>query len=342
MRYAPAERLLSLLLELEGARIGLTIDEIASRFHSSRRTAERLLAAARGFLPDLESADEGRTRRWRLPRRQLRATSAVGFPDIDAEDLAALSLAARVLGRDKLELPAERLRRLQARLRATMGERNLLKADPDFEAMVESEGLVLRPGPRHCANSSILKTLRLALLTSSKLRLRYRYSNGRARQEIVRPYGLLYGNSHYLVAFNENSHARAVRNFRLSNIEAAEPLGIPFRRPKRFDLEQYASRSFGAFQEKPIDVVWLFHADAAKRAREFVFHASQTFYERRDGSLEVHFRAGSLLEMAWHLVTWGDSVVVVRPLRLRRIMVEMCGWLAEHHDRQALPTRDHS
>jgi predicted DNA-binding transcriptional regulator YafY len=36
-----------------------------------------------------------------------------------------------------------------------------------------------------------------------------------------------------------------------------------------------------------------------------------------DGSLLVRFRASGHLEMAWHLYTWGDSVQVIAPDRLR-------------------------
>jgi len=34
------------------------------------------------------------------------------------------------------------------------------------------------------------------------------------------------------------------------------------------------------------------------------------------GSLLVRFRAGGLLEMSWHLFTWGDEVEVIKPKRL--------------------------
>jgi predicted DNA-binding transcriptional regulator YafY len=45
----------------------------------------------------------------------------------------------------------------------------------------------------------------------------------------------------------------------------------------------------------------------------------------------VSFRASGLRELAWHLVTWGDAVEVVRPDRLREILVsELRQALAAH------------
>jgi predicted DNA-binding transcriptional regulator YafY len=102
----------------------------------------------------------------------------------------------------------------------------------------------------------------------------------------------------------------------LSNIERVELLERSFTRRRGFSLQEYAERSFGVFQEEPFDVVWKFSPEAAADAREFLFHPSQRFEDQADGSLIVRFRAGGLMEMAWHLVTWGIHVNVVKPRRL--------------------------
>jgi hypothetical protein len=45
-----------------------------------------------------------------------------------------------------------------------------------------------------------------------------------------------------------------------------------FTRNRSFSLREYAQRSFGLFQEEPVDVVWKFSPKVAVDAREFVFH----------------------------------------------------------------------
>ena len=77
-----------------------------------------------------------------------------------------------------------------------------------------------------------------------------------------------------------------------------------FERDPAFDLRRYGERSFGTFQEKPVDVVLRFNADAALDAKAFQFHPSQTITENGDGSLTVRFKAGGVEEICWHLVTW--------------------------------------
>ena len=39
-----------------------------------------------------------------------------------------------------------------------------------------------------------------------------------------------------------------------------------------------------------------------------------------DGSLLVEFTASGWLEMAWHLVTWGNAVEVLDPPELREML----------------------
>ena len=104
-----------------------------------------------------------------------------------------------------------------------------------------------------------------------------------------------------------------------------------FERDPGFDLERYAKHSFGTFQEEPVEVVLRFDAAAARDASTFVFHSDRSVDSNDDGSLTVRFEAGGIDEMCWHLFTWGESVTIVQPARLRRRLAEMCGSLAKHH-----------
>ncbi|MDE0000426.1 MAG: WYL domain-containing protein [Rhodospirillaceae bacterium] len=90
-------------------------------------------------------------------------------------------------------------------------------------------------------------------------------------------------------------------------------------------------RSFGTFQEKPAPVVLRFDADAASDAASFLFHPDQTVENLSDGAVRIRFEAGSFDEMCWHLVTWGETVTVEKPARLRRRLARMCAALAEYH-----------
>ena len=104
-----------------------------------------------------------------------------------------------------------------------------------------------------------------------------------------------------------------------------------FERDPDFDLARYAKRSFGTFQEEPVEVVLRFAPGAARDASTFVFHPDQKTEPNDDGSLTVRFKAGGIDEMCWHLFTWGESVTIEKPLRLRQRLAEMCDSLAAHN-----------
>jgi predicted DNA-binding transcriptional regulator YafY len=68
------------------------------------------------------------------------------------------------------------------------------------------------------------------------------------------------------------------------------------------------------------EVIWRFAPQAAEQARGYLFHPDQVMEDNPDGSLTIRFTASGHLEMCWHLYTWGDSVEVVEPEVLRRMV----------------------
>ena len=101
--------------------------------------------------------------------------------------------------------------------------------------------------------------------------------------------------------------AEEPRLWRLANMSEARLTDETFERDPDFDLQRYAERSFGVFQEKPVKVVLRFDAEAARDASAFLFHPGQSVEENEDDSLTVRFEAGGLDEMCWHLITWGGE-----------------------------------
>jgi predicted DNA-binding transcriptional regulator YafY len=52
------------------------------------------------------------------------------------------------------------------------------------------------------------------------------------------------------------------------------------------------------------------------------FHANQAVEPQPDGSVIVRFRASGMLELAWHLFTWGDKVEILAPPALKATLIE--------------------
>lgn len=141
------------------------------------------------------------------------------------------------------------------------------------------------------------------------------------------PLGFLYGHRHYLVALEDG--VEKPKFYSLPSIDKLRLEQDSFERDPCFSLKEFVSQGFGVFEEPPVDVVWRFSKEAAPLARSFVFHHSQSLEEDADGKLLVRFRAGGLLEMAWHLLSWGDHVEVLEPASLISILPEqMPSWPA--------------
>ena len=320
MRYEKAETILRIALDMQGSALGLSIEDIQRNYSDdplSRRTAERLRDAIERLFPQIEQANPGEIpKRWRLPGGTMN-----GLAHVTADELADLTTAVTLLRRENMSVQAESTERVISKMRALLKRPTAARIEPDLEALTEAEGLAMRPGPKPKINGEIVSALRQAIITRHKVRIYYVYrGSGKRGYQVVHPYGFLYGNRHYLIAWSEVDRAHDFRNFALSNIESVDLLDRTFTHRRAFSLGEYAQRSFGVFQEEPVDVVWKFTPKAAADASEFQFHPTQVMEPQPDGSLIVRFRAGGLLEMAWHLFTWGDQVEVIKPKRLRSIV----------------------
>ena len=326
MRYERVTDIVRLAIRLQGTAEGLTLDHIAEDFSVSRRTAERMRDAVEDVFGPLDVAETGSKRiHWKLDSYSVRAVTRI-TPD----ELAELESAANGLDRDGLNERAATLRGLTDKLRALRKGVPGRDFESDLQLLMQAEGLAMRPGPRPRLEPGLLSLLRDAIRGRREVEFDYlSVAEGRRSRHQVQPYGVLYGNRPYLVG--RMPWADDTRLWRLSNISNAYCLDSTFDPDASFDLQAYAERSFGAYQEPPFDVVWQFDAEVAEDAATFMFHPSQSLLENDDGSLTVGFRAGGIEEMCWHLLTWGESVTVKKPEHLKRHLAEVCASLATHH-----------
>lgn len=313
---------------LAGTRAGLTLDEMARELGVTRRTAERLRDGLVELFPRLEALDdEARVRRWRLPGAAL-----TGVAEPRAEVVAAVETLARECA-DRGEADrAQLLRDAATTLRVLMRPDDLRRAEPDIEALMQGEGIAMRPGPRPCPDPAILPTLRRAILGMQLVEIRYPGPGTEAPvTRVLCPYGTLYGGDGQAWLVGHVEGLPDMRLWRLDRIASLDLLDRSFERREDFDLRAYAARSFGVFQEAPRDVVLRVAPEAADEAACWLFHPSQTVTREADGGLRVAFRAGGLQEICWHLFTWGTAVTVVEPHELRAELAGMAAAAARHH-----------
>ena len=326
MRYAPAERLLRLARHLAGTRTGLTLDEMATELDVGRRTAERLRDSLVAMFPQMDWwDDEERVRRWRLPGSAL-----VGVIELRAEAVAAIETAARECDARGEDNRASLLREASTTLRAVMRPDALRQAEPDIAALMEAEGIAMRPGPRPTIAAGVLSTLRRAILGMQLVVVRYANpDSAEPAARILCPYGLLYGGRGWLVAHVDE--LPEMRLWRLDRVMSVDLLDRGFSRREDFSLAAYAAQSFGVFQEEPIDVELQFTQQCAEDAAKWLFHPSQRINYEDNGTLTVQFHAGGRQEIVWHLFTWGTEVKIVSPDSLRTMLAQQAAAIARHN-----------
>jgi predicted DNA-binding transcriptional regulator YafY len=214
----------------------------------------------------------------------------------------------------------------------------LRRMAPDVDAMARAEThIAVHAGPRPYEDEALIGALRQALMAMRQVSFIYRGGSRPGERRTMTPYGLMFGRANYLVAAAQGSaEPRNLRLDRIAGLQMLDAFGAP---PADFDLDAYANRSFGIYQDEVIEVVLRILPKGAADALAWRFHPTQTVEQADDGSVLVRFSASGALELAWHLFTWGDEVQVLAPASLRHTLIgELEIALAHHRSTEALPS----
>ena len=316
MTYRNAIDLLTIAARAASMR-GVSLGEIQKTLERDVRTAQRVIRALGQLYPELEKLrdDETGGARWRLPRAAL---APLLVPT--ADELAALSLAEDAIAISGGSDHVQALRSLHGKILALIPNDRSRRIEADEEALLLALGHAKRPGPRPVGIEAVDLAISTALKGGSQLRILYRgWQEENARERTVSPHGLLLGARRYLVAVDMAKPTEGIRHYRVDGIGQAAVLPDLALKQDGFDLETHALTGFGSYHDDGgiYDVAWRFAPRAVRWANGFSFHPTQTMEREADGCLLVRFRAAGLLEMCWHLYTWGDAVEVVEPAELR-------------------------
>ena len=313
MRHDKAAMVIDLARRLAASAEGLSLDEMARDMGVSRRTAERMRDAVFMLFPTVEEVSDPPSKRWRI-RGGLSAFEQAPT----ATEMLELTKAATALRAAGEPARAAALEALERKLKAAMRSTTLNRMAPDLEALVRAETIAVQAGPRPSADEAMLTAIRGAILAQQPLGFTYSRPGAEPRRRSVAPCGVMFGRANYLVAADrETGRIQTFRLDRMSHVAAQDGVAIP---PPDFDLNVFASQSFGIYQDEIEEVVLRIAPEGAAEARGWRWHPTQTFEDQPDGSVVVRFRASGMRELAWHLFTWGEQAVILAPERLKAVM----------------------
>lgn len=316
MSFAKAEQLLDLATLVSSRQQGVTLEDVIERYDVHFRTAQRMMRALELRFPDVETwQDEENHKRWRLPGGQIRELLT-----ISADELAAFDLGIKHLKRANLSVEAKQAESLRAKIVAMIPRQRIAKIETDYDAILEAQGFVARPGPKPKVNEETASKIAEAIKACKQVEIQYQaHIDEKPKKRAVHPLGLLSGPRRYLIALDPDSRRKGtIKTYRMDAISDVVVTDRFFIRPDEFDLQKFANQSFGLFQrdDEIEDVEWKFSPEAADHARGVLFHPEQKEKTLPDGSFVVTFKAAGHLEMAWYLYQWGDKVKVTKPKRL--------------------------
>jgi predicted DNA-binding transcriptional regulator YafY len=268
------------------------------------------------------TSDDDRRRWWKLTQVPL-----IDHRVVQEKELSALDLAIRRAARDGAENEVLALQRIRDHLIASVPRPHARSAEVSSEIMMIANGFACRPGPAARIQKGHLEALFNAFIHPTMIKITYTSARDpEPRTKLVEPHGVIAGTRHYLVARDPPAAAdRRFKQYRLDRIVRMEGTANYFERDPDFDIEAYCAFAFGSFFSDAEHglVRWRFDPRAASVAREFVFHPNQVMTDLDDGSLLVEFTASGWVEMAWHLMSWGNAVEVLDPPELIAILEQV-------------------
>jgi predicted DNA-binding transcriptional regulator YafY len=313
VRHDKAAMVIELARRMAASAEGLTIDEMAREMRVGRRTAERMRDAVLMLFPQVDEVSDPPTKRWRI-RGGLSAFEQAPT----ATEMLELTKAAAGLRGAGEPARAAALEGLERKLKAAMRSTTLNRMAPDLEALVRAETIAVQAGPRPSADEAMLTAIRGAVLAQQPLGFTYSRPGAEPRRRSVAPCGVMFGRANYLVAADrETGRIQTFRLDRMSSVAPQEGVAVP---PADFDLNVFASQSFGIYQDEIENVAIRISPPGADEARSWRWHPTQTFEDQPDGAVVVRFRASGMRELAWHLFTWGEQAVILAPERLKAVM----------------------
>lgn len=175
----------------------------------------------------------------------------------------------------------------------------------------------------HSRHHEALKTIQWALLERKQLAGHY-ISPYQERPVTLTldPYRLcLVHQAWYLIARPASS--KDPRTYRAMRFKSLRMLDAPAEVPEDFDLPGYFGNAWGVFRGKEaFDVAVQFTKDAAAIVRETKWHPTQKAKEHPDGTVTLSFRVDGLEEIVWWVLGWSGRAKVVKPEKLRTMVLE--------------------
>lgn len=329
-QYQRMARIMEKLQQESATNIRVTCESLARDLEVSERTIKRDLDEIRKKFHNIEIGYDHRQQTLYLvdPRTYEKLKLAGHRISVSNHDLFLMLMATHVLSQFQGSPVIAGLEQ---------AIQNLTSSLPDNPAVISINTLLDAfhplPVPLRPVDPEIFTTVRRAVALHKILRIEYKPPTGRKNTRRIHPSHLV---SHlgdlYMIAWCEKR--QALRVFALSRIVAVSDTEEYYEPHDHPEIAHYLEHQFGVFlgeKERTYAVRLRFTRDQAPYVRERQWHKHQKISERKDGSLELAFKANHLFEVARWVLSWGAAVKVLSPPELAaQVKAELAGALKQY------------
>lgn len=322
MRNAEVIRQWQILRQVESARAGVTIHELADHSGVTTRTIRRDLQALQeaGFAI-YDEGEEHDTKRWKLDAAPFRSVES----GLGVQDVAALYLSRSIVEALSAWPLADELRTALGKIESALNPR-MREFLASLPQVVSTKAV---PGIGGARRELVDVTRRLFEAVRDRRLIEMRYysaASRRAKAYSVEPYRLaLAQGGVYLVAWVPQYNE--FRTFAVERIERLSVQETTFRRTRELPADVFGS-SLGVFSAEPERIVIEFAATVAPYVQGKTWHESQVTTVLPDGRVKMTLD----VSIDWALRSWllgfGADVRVISP-------AELAGSIREQHKRAA-------
>ena len=304
-RLNKANEIIELAILMQNSYCGLTIDDIAEHFECCRRSAQRMKAVLyEHFGNKIEEVINltDKKKRWRFKKGTMNLL--ISF---SSTDFANLEHCKNLL---KSKAKQKELEEFIGKIKA-LNPQNI--SESDIAEISLNQSYAIRQGFRENLKLEIMEVINYGILAQKQIKIIYDKSD---KEIILNPYGVLYSDRIYLVAYNE--WAKEIWTYRISKIKKIELTNNYFDKDKNFDIKTFASRSFGIYQGEVFDVILQFNNEATVDAKEYFFHPTQKGKLNTDGTYTLTLKASGEYEIITELLKWRNGVKIIAPQSLKK------------------------
>jgi predicted DNA-binding transcriptional regulator YafY len=250
----------------------------------------------------------------------LRLRPGVRFPVLNLTPDELLSQAAASAVTEAQGLNVGAAAKPTMRKLAAASSEEVAELLSDAEAVMTVLNLKLADHNRH---QGIIRAVQWALVKQRQVSGQYLtpYKDG-AIKLTLHPYHLCFVNqAWYLIARPDDE--KLPKTYRIARFQSLRMIDAVAQRPHKFSLDDYFGNAWGVYRGKEsYDVEIEFTKEAATLVAETRWHKTQEIKKHSDGGATMSFRVDGLDEILWWVLGWSGRAKVIKPEKLREMVVE--------------------